>query len=1014
MTHVLPPVRDAIQREIAVALPPSRARAASSALVLLALVLGAPVVLLTVAGSPIPHRLPSWQQVGQRLLQPDDGTLLVQVLLAVAWLSWVAFTISFLAEVPPVLRGRRSARLPGLAHLQGIAAQLVTSAALLIPSVSASASAFAAPPAVTDPAAPTVDAATDVATGPVLTANSPPPATPPELAHPLYVVRGARDGHRDTLWSIAAEHLGSPLRWREIAALNLHRPQPDGARLTDPHWIRPGWRLLMPPDATGVEPTPASTTETPAPPVQRPPVQHPAVQHPAVQHPAVQHPAVPPQDSVAPSVPEAAGPSVVRTERAAAPASPRADRSHPPVESHRVEAQQEESWQVPAELAGLGVLAAGLLAGLAKLRRVQRRHRRPGERIVCAPRAAATESRLRVAADPDRLTLIACAIDALSPLVTAGTQPAVTAVEVTGDTVDLHLAEPADPPAPFTTGGAGSWRITADDLPEVGGGLSALLPTLVTVGHDHGRELLIDLERSAFLAVDGPDVLVRHMVYQMAIQLASAPWSTSVTVHLIGGQPELSAVHHERLQPHASLTDDLVHQMEQHLAAAAHLANGVAQSRLASAPEPWPTHVLLIADLHHAGSELLQRLSTLTTGSPATGVAVVAAGWPAASRTLRLHEDGSCELPWLNRRLQTTLVPPGAISDVALLFSAARDLDSAVPATAVDTQQPAGPPAADADDTTAPVVTATGGEREPVELSPAPAAALDEVQPQHAPRVAANDEAWTNKASLDEAVAAYLTADPVRVRVQLLGPVEIHASGPVTSNRVAACAETVALLASHPNGVTAEQYDAALWPDRRVRPETRHEVLTRTRKWLGDGPEGTPLLPYVEGRRIRLSDEALVDWRLFQALVDRARTRQEHERLADLRTAVSLIRGAPFEHVPATRYRWLAGENLEEDMAATLTDVANALAEACLELGDLDGARRAARQAQRVDRADERSWRTLLQLEAANGNPRSVRAAVSELLAATEVDSIDELLPETAALVMHLQATDAQSRRATG
>ncbi|MGH9920795.1 MAG: LysM peptidoglycan-binding domain-containing protein, partial [Nitrososphaerales archaeon] len=71
----------------------------------------------------------------------------------------------------------------------------------------------------------------------------------------------------DTLWSIAERELGSPLRWREIAALNLGRVQPDGRELTDAHWIFPGWVLLLPtspdPPEGSVPGTAASTNVAP-------------------------------------------------------------------------------------------------------------------------------------------------------------------------------------------------------------------------------------------------------------------------------------------------------------------------------------------------------------------------------------------------------------------------------------------------------------------------------------------------------------------------------------------------------------------------------------------------------------------------------------------------------------------------------------------------------------------------------------------------------------------------------
>ena len=54
------------------------------------------------------------------------------------------------------------------------------------------------------------------------------------------VVRG------DTLWQIAEDELGDPLRYPEIAGANRGDLQPDGRRLEDPDIILPGWVLEIP------------------------------------------------------------------------------------------------------------------------------------------------------------------------------------------------------------------------------------------------------------------------------------------------------------------------------------------------------------------------------------------------------------------------------------------------------------------------------------------------------------------------------------------------------------------------------------------------------------------------------------------------------------------------------------------------------------------------------------------------------------------------------------------------
>jgi RHS repeat-associated protein len=80
-------------------------------------------------------------------------------------------------------------------------------------------------------------------------------STTKATAHKQYLVRAKQRGkRRDTLWAIAADHLGDPRRWPEIFVLNKGRryPKPPGGRFNSPHWIYPGQRLLMPGTAVGL------------------------------------------------------------------------------------------------------------------------------------------------------------------------------------------------------------------------------------------------------------------------------------------------------------------------------------------------------------------------------------------------------------------------------------------------------------------------------------------------------------------------------------------------------------------------------------------------------------------------------------------------------------------------------------------------------------------------------------------------------------------------------------------
>jgi len=102
-----------------------------------------------------------------------------------------------------------------------------------------------------------------IATPSGATPSGAPVATQPADSPSTYIVQRG-----DTLWGIAERQLGDPLRWAEIYQLNEGRLQPEGATLTDPHWIDPGWTLLLPdtsspPPAAPTSPPPLTTPTSP-------------------------------------------------------------------------------------------------------------------------------------------------------------------------------------------------------------------------------------------------------------------------------------------------------------------------------------------------------------------------------------------------------------------------------------------------------------------------------------------------------------------------------------------------------------------------------------------------------------------------------------------------------------------------------------------------------------------------------------------------------------------------------
>ena len=67
----------------------------------------------------------------------------------------------------------------------------------------------------------------------------------------------------DTLWSLAATHLGNPNRWNELFETNRGRVEP-GGNLVNPNLIYAGWTLKFPVGATGISPHTTPTRATTA------------------------------------------------------------------------------------------------------------------------------------------------------------------------------------------------------------------------------------------------------------------------------------------------------------------------------------------------------------------------------------------------------------------------------------------------------------------------------------------------------------------------------------------------------------------------------------------------------------------------------------------------------------------------------------------------------------------------------------------------------------------------------
>jgi LysM repeat protein len=244
---------------------------------LAAVTVGIPTALAVSAGMPWPAPVTSLGDLVSRLAQPVSDPFVIQLLALAGWVCWAAFMVCLLREAAwatrqlPILLGdvtllrTRLRTLPAHRAAAGflVATLLLALAAMWRPVAAHAASGMGTTTPVAFMAAPTAGIAAA--------------AVPQRAEEPATVAYAVQPG--DTLWGIARDHLGDPLRWPVIYQLNRDRNQPDGQRLRDPNLLLPGWTLHLPTHAeAGTAPTqrpqPRPATPTPHHEVVAPPHQH--------------------------------------------------------------------------------------------------------------------------------------------------------------------------------------------------------------------------------------------------------------------------------------------------------------------------------------------------------------------------------------------------------------------------------------------------------------------------------------------------------------------------------------------------------------------------------------------------------------------------------------------------------------------------------------------------------------------------------------------------------------------
>jgi DNA-binding SARP family transcriptional activator/LysM repeat protein len=299
------------------------------------LLVGVPLALVLTVGWPLPHSLPTVDEV--RTLLATSGipdVVLIDTLAVICWIAWLDLALATVVELGATIAGRAASRPLIARPWQALVARLITTVVVAVV-VIGSRPQSSPPPhraALAGALAGRVPNRPSDAVAVGRSVAAPAPVSAPTSDR--YVVRGG-----DTLWAIAGQRLRDPRRWPAIWRDNAHRSEPGGRRFNDPDLIVPGWTLDVPTQPTNAALAPApspspSGSATPPPPPAPSSITKPVAPVPSAHGPAAR-----------PTAHSEAGPSTVT---------------------------------LPSGGLVGGAFASGVIAGLAAARLHERRRRRVG------------------------------------------------------------------------------------------------------------------------------------------------------------------------------------------------------------------------------------------------------------------------------------------------------------------------------------------------------------------------------------------------------------------------------------------------------------------------------------------------------------------------------------------------------------------------------------------------------------------------------------------------------------
>ncbi|MBA2892522.1 BTAD domain-containing putative transcriptional regulator [Nonomuraea soli] len=918
-----------------------------SIIALLGLVGGVPYALIRFFGNPLPESISL-----EALTQQVGFQTVLDMLAILVWLAWAQLAVCVFVELwSGVRRVGVPAQVPFARGPQALAHRLVTAALLLF-----TAAAVVAPivNAVSAPSSAKIAAAQQAVPQPVVQeAES---LTPVKKVKKVYTVQPPEGRHHESLWEIAEKCLGEGRRYKEIYELNKHKVQPDGTKLHIASLIRPGWVLEMPDDARNVH---IVSEDDSRPEILQNHPDKPAELDGKNTHVEVKQDregdrsrdAGPSNDAFDPEQTMNVRPSVVQDALGQNPLEQTQN-----VRPDMVQAPADDGLDLsalPDYVAAASLAAAGLLAALGRRRREQLWARAFGMRqpMPSGPGALA-EKALLLGADVQGTRLLDLGLRHLAKeLGAAGrTPPTVYGAFLAPTHLDLWI-HPGDKeaPAPWqAVDGGAVWRLDATQglrLSEQGlSGVLAPYPGLVSLGANDGGRVLVDLEAAhGIINLGGPPEYVTAALAAVAVELATNTWSDHMNLVLVGFGSELSMVAPERITSVATLAEALP---------VLETAAGEIRSALAAV----------------GADSVLTGRARGVYGEAWMPTYLISAVPPTAEEAQRLAALARTGSRLSSGYLIAGQATPGAVWQWSVDASG----QATLPALGFNVKAQLLP---------------ADQYQQVIDLFRAATRRDGQPMPDPSPAGPVGHQLQAGFQALAE--------------IRVLGPVDVQAMNPLEADRLAQCQELLAYVATHPGGVHPRVLAGALWP-RGVEESVRDAVIDRAMDWLGDDTNGRPNLFLDMEGRLHLGPFVRVDWEIFKELLRLARQDPQQE-VAILEYALNMIRGPLLADRPSGRYLWLAGDPVESEVTARISDAAQRLWQLRMGSSDAEGAISAVLAGLRVSEGDEALWRALLRAAHATGDANTLQFWVGTLRQrAANAQYWGRLVPETEALIEEL------------